>query len=281
MSYLETVFVSLATSGALSAAVLWAARLWISERLKQSLQHEYATQLESHKATLKAEMDLTLAEHQARLAAENAQSLERLRADLATEAARHKATQDVLLAERQAAITAKNAETVERLRADLQIAAAQRQLLYKHLHEREAEAIAETYENIIDMKEKCAMYVSIMETPAMGSKSDRRDALRAAFTKFKNRFRLHRLYLPRALADAVQSFEGELFRRARTFASYIEREVPGKDNTELWMDIDEWMEKEASALLDQLENEFRRRLGQEVPPGGGALAAPPDNSMQR
>lgn len=228
MSYIESFLTSLVTSGMVTAAILWTVRLWLTERLKQSIQHEYGVLLESHKATLKAEMDLKVAGYQAKLASENAQSL-------------------------------------ERLRADLQIAASQRQLQQKHLHEREAEAIAETYENLSELRTKFSDYVSIVESPAMGSKAERREAFSVALTKFRTRFRLHRLYLPRALADSVASFQRELFRLAHTFALRIEPDQRDRDTTELWIKIDEFMEKEAPVLFDQLENQFRRRLGQEVP----------------
>lgn len=228
MNNIESVIASLVSSSVLTVAVLWGARLWLSERLKRSIEHEYATRLESHKATLKAEMDFKMAEYQAKLESENAQSL-------------------------------------ERMRADLQIAAIQRQLQYKHLQEREAEAIAETYENLSDLMAKGAAYVSIVESQSMGSKAERRERLAAALAKFRERFRLHRLYLPRALADSVQSFKNEIFTRTHKFANRVERDNHDHDVTELWAETDEYMQEEAPALFDQLESEFRRRLGQEEP----------------
>ena len=228
MNNVESIVASLVSSSILTGAVLWMARIWLSERLKQSIEHEYATHLESHKATLKAEMDFKMAEHQAKLDSGNAQSL-------------------------------------ERMRADLQIAAAQRQLQHKHLQEREAEAIAETYENLSDLMAKGAAYVSIVESQSMGSKAERRERLDAALAKFRERFRLHRLYLPRALADSVQSFKDEIFTRARKFANRVERDNLDHGVTDLWAETDEYMQKAAPALFDQLEIEFRRRLGQEEP----------------
>jgi len=52
-------------SGGLGGALLaWLLRNWISERLKQSIQHEYAQKLETHKAELNADMQSILHEHQ-------------------------------------------------------------------------------------------------------------------------------------------------------------------------------------------------------------------------
>ena len=45
-------------SGSLSSAVLvWLAKGWISERLKQSIQHEYAEKLESYKTELNSKVE--------------------------------------------------------------------------------------------------------------------------------------------------------------------------------------------------------------------------------
>lgn len=52
-------------SGGIGGALLtWLLRNWISERLKQSIQHEYAQKLETHKAELNADMQSILHERQ-------------------------------------------------------------------------------------------------------------------------------------------------------------------------------------------------------------------------
>jgi len=52
-------------SGSIGGALLTGLlRNWISERLKQSIQHEYAQKLETHKAELNADMQSILHEHQ-------------------------------------------------------------------------------------------------------------------------------------------------------------------------------------------------------------------------
>jgi hypothetical protein len=52
-------------SGGLGGALLsWLLRNWISERLKQSIQHEYSQKLETHKAELNADMQSILHERQ-------------------------------------------------------------------------------------------------------------------------------------------------------------------------------------------------------------------------
>ena len=56
MSDLSTIF----SSGALSAALVFLLRNWISERIKTSIQHEYDQKLETHKAQLKSESEIAI-----------------------------------------------------------------------------------------------------------------------------------------------------------------------------------------------------------------------------
>lgn len=52
-------------SGGLSGAlIVWLLRHWISERIKESIKHEYAQRLEAYKAELNANMQSALHEHQ-------------------------------------------------------------------------------------------------------------------------------------------------------------------------------------------------------------------------
>ncbi len=55
------------TSGVVAAVVVYLARAWISERLRQAIAHEYAQKLEAHRAALKSEYDVQME----RLRAEN------------------------------------------------------------------------------------------------------------------------------------------------------------------------------------------------------------------
>jgi len=88
------IIVSSATVATLVASGLaWLTRTWISERLKNSIGHEYSQRLETHKAQLDSA----------------------------------------------------NNSMLERLRADLQIAASEHQIRFSRLHEKQAEAVAETY----------------------------------------------------------------------------------------------------------------------------------------
>jgi hypothetical protein len=56
----SNVLIALGSGGVVSVAIIFLARNWISERLKQSIEHEYAEKLETFKAELKAQQDVAL-----------------------------------------------------------------------------------------------------------------------------------------------------------------------------------------------------------------------------
>jgi len=60
MSDLTTIFLSGGLSALLASALVFLFRNWISERIKGSIQHEYDQKLETHKAKLQAESDISI-----------------------------------------------------------------------------------------------------------------------------------------------------------------------------------------------------------------------------
>ncbi|MDD5108990.1 MAG: hypothetical protein PHC29_05740 [Candidatus Omnitrophica bacterium] len=58
------ILLNIITGGLSGALLVWLLRGWITERLKQSIQHEYAQKLETHKAELNAKLQAVLYEQQ-------------------------------------------------------------------------------------------------------------------------------------------------------------------------------------------------------------------------
>jgi len=90
IAVLSSVLSSIAVSAPLSLALVFLLRSWISERLRQSIAHEYALQLETHRATLKAEYDVALE----RLRVDNAQQMAIQTAAIGSFAEGHKAAHE-------------------------------------------------------------------------------------------------------------------------------------------------------------------------------------------
>jgi len=90
---------SAGVNAVLSSLIIWITKFWISERLKQSIKHEYDQQLEIHKAQLKAESDV---------------EIERLKCQLSISANEHQ-IRFASLHERQAEVIAETYSLLKRL----------------------------------------------------------------------------------------------------------------------------------------------------------------------
>lgn len=67
MPDVNTILSSVGVSTLLSAALVFLARNWISERIKNAIKHEYDEKLETHKAKLKIESDKEIEQLKTRL----------------------------------------------------------------------------------------------------------------------------------------------------------------------------------------------------------------------
>lgn len=56
--FIIQIISSASVSVLLSGLLVWIARFWLSERLKNSIKHEYDQKLEAHKVQLKAQADI-------------------------------------------------------------------------------------------------------------------------------------------------------------------------------------------------------------------------------
>lgn len=77
--FASTLLASATISGILTAVLVWLSKTWISERIKDSIRHEYDRKLETHKSLL---------------ATEQSQNLERIKAELGTASAEKNARRD-------------------------------------------------------------------------------------------------------------------------------------------------------------------------------------------
>lgn len=88
--YILSVVSSVTVSGLFAAALIFLSKSWMSQRIKSSIEHEYAEKLEGFKAQLKAEHDTALE----KIKASNAQNLAIQSAATASLAATHTAAQE-------------------------------------------------------------------------------------------------------------------------------------------------------------------------------------------
>jgi nitrogen fixation/metabolism regulation signal transduction histidine kinase len=225
MDSLVNILPSVTVSAAVSSVFVWLLQNWISERLKNAIQHEYDTKLESHKAQLKASLDIELEKYKAQLSVENVAA-------------------------------------TERLKSQLQVTASEHQIRFAKLHENVAEVVAETYTRLYKLASAVERYVGILEWEGGPSKQDLRMDVAKEMKYFTEYFRPRRLYLPKQIADRINELEKKLFNLAEDFKWGVEaggdERSPGRDT---WLKVDKAMREEARPLLTALEDEFRSILG--------------------
>lgn len=87
---LLTILSSAGVSVLLSAALVFLAKNWISERIRGAIQSEYDQKLETHKAQLKAQNDTQLEQLKARLLLEHERQVQDIRREFEKEAHEHR-----------------------------------------------------------------------------------------------------------------------------------------------------------------------------------------------
>ncbi|MDO9462348.1 MAG: hypothetical protein Q7J61_00915 [Deltaproteobacteria bacterium] len=151
--------------------------------------------------------------------------------------------------------------TIERLKSELQLRTIEHQVKFSRLHEKSAETIAETYALLRKYLIAVADYVKIFEPAGDKPKSERREAVNEALKAFRDYFEPRQIFLPKDTAGKVRQLDEKLLEAAKHFA----RKIEGRETTataEDWMKAFDTVNKEIPPVLELLEDDFRRILGQ-------------------
>ncbi|MGA4606693.1 hypothetical protein [Pseudoalteromonas maricaloris] len=208
--FLIEIITSAAVSAVLTGILIWMAKSWISERLKNAIKSEYDQKLETHKAQLKSQMDVE----------------------------------------------------VEKLKSSLSIAAAERHVKFSKLHEERASVIAETYSLLKDVYITLQNYVKIFEPAGDKPREERREIASKAHGRFREYYPKKIIFLPQKTAEKLEEIDMELVRTFNEFAWTVDFQQGGGDAMK-WNEIFERMRGEMKLALGELENEFRKLLGDE------------------
>jgi len=159
-------------------------------------------------------------------------------------------------------LKAKADSAIEQLRSQLQLQAIEHQIRFSSLHEKSAETIAEVYARLQKYLYAVADYVKVFELVGEKPKSERREEAQAAIAAFREYFLPRQIFIPKETAERIRAFDRKLLEAARHFANRIE----GKEQstTEDWIKTFETVIKEAPPILEELEDEFRKLLGQQT-----------------
>lgn len=101
-------------------------------------------------------------------------------------------------------IKAKSQSELEKLRSTLAIVASERNVRFTKLHERRAEAIAETYRLLRQLHSRLVEYVKIFEPAGDRPKEERRHEVAEAHAAFFDYYMANRIFLSKAAIEKIE-----------------------------------------------------------------------------
>jgi len=187
---------------------------------------------------------------------------ERLRSSIKSE-------YDQKLETHKAQLKAESDVEVERLRSQLSISATEHQVRFANLHEKRGEVIAKTYSLLKELFNNLRDYIKIYETDKDKPKEQRREETIEAIKTFGDYVEPNIIFLPINTAEKLNNIDAQLVDAFNEFVIKVER---GKDAGDNWLTVVKRVGTEIPPAMRELENEFRRILGEPEPniKGGNA-----------
>lgn len=153
---------------------------------------------------------------------------------------------------------------VEQLKAQLQIINKEHEVRYTRLHEKRAEIISESYTRLKNVHASLGNYVSIFEIAGGSSREERRQIATDAHDAFKNYYSTKLIFFPKKTAKMLEKIDHECVLSFNEFVHFVD-EPSARSRADLakWMQISERVQGEIAEALINLENIFRKLLGDE------------------
>jgi hypothetical protein len=169
---------------------------------------------------------------------------------------------DEKLETHKAQLKAQSDVEIEKLRSQLNITATEHEVRFSRLHEKRAEVIAETYSLLQELFTRLAYYVKFYEPAGDMPKAERRKAAAEAALKFRDYYTHKLIFFPKATADKLEDIDRQLVIAYNEF--FFDVEIPqGRDTIDKWKEIFNRVKGTIQEALRELEDEFRRLLGDE------------------
>lgn len=157
----------------------------------------------------------------------------------------------------KAELKASNDIELERQKQSLSLEAAKQSILYSNLHEKRSAAITEVYATLISAYDALRDYTKPFEPVGGSSREERARVLHEALKGLGDAFRPRRVFLPKQVADIVESILRELHVTGIDF-SYA---VDAQGETKRWLEIHKKIGGEIKLSIDSLEFELRKIMG--------------------
>ncbi|MEZ5581456.1 MAG: hypothetical protein R3F37_00485 [Candidatus Competibacteraceae bacterium] len=150
---------------------------------------------------------------------------------------------------------------IEKLKSSLSIAAAERSVKFSKLHEERALVIAETYSRLKEVYITVGDYIKIFEPAGDKPRNERREIATKAHAELRFYYPKKLIFLPHSVAERLEKLDFEIVKLFNEFAIIVDTKPNG--DIQKWYELFQRMQGEMREALGELENEFRRLLGDE------------------
>ena len=149
---------------------------------------------------------------------------------------------------------------IEKLRSELSITAARHSILFSRLQDKRGNVISTTYSLLRDLYNKISSYVAIYEPAGCPTREDRRSEAAESHKEFQKYYTKSIIFFPKNVANKLEKIDQELIKTFNDFCISVEI-IKGENTTRTWLDIWERIKTDIKKSLDELEDEFRKLLG--------------------
>jgi len=151
---------------------------------------------------------------------------------------------------------------IEKLKSSLSISAAERHVKFSKLHEDRAKVIADTYALLKEVYIAVADYIKIFEPAGDKPRDERRKIAADAHLALRQYYPKKIIYIPKVTAEKIENIDIALVNTFNEFTFTIDFQR-GTGDAMKWNQIFERMRGEMKDALNDLEDEFRKLLGDE------------------
>lgn len=171
---------------------------------------------------------------------------------------------DQKLETHKAQLKAQSDVEIEKFRSQLSISATEHEVRFSRLHEKRAEIIAETYSLLKQLFVRLGDYVKVFEPAGDLPKEERRKLAVEAHQNFRSYYGTKLIFFPKTTEAKLQDIDLQLVKTLNEFVIGVEMtQRHGGDGFEKWMQILERVNGEIKTALSELEDEFRKLMGDE------------------
>lgn len=164
----------------------------------------------------------------------------------------------------KAQLKAQSDVEIESLKARLQIASVEHEAKFSRLQERRAEAIAETYGKLKALISAITDYTKAFEPAGDVPREKRREIAVNSHRDFNAYYTKHLIFFPRKTADDLEALNLELVRAFNKFAVFVDqRQQSDPKAFDRQTEVLEKLDGDVTNSLSQLEDDFRRLLGEQ------------------